>query len=127
MRFATCHKDRKHYAKNLCEICYHRSKKRKVKDASAEKSKNRSYIRRYGITTQQVIDMKNHQKNRCAICNGIKELHVDHHHDTDTVRGLLCGTCNRGIGSLGESVDTLLAAVKYLMYWANKYKGKPNV
>jgi hypothetical protein len=46
------------------------------------------------------------QENRCAICNkqsgetkGTK-LYVDHNHDTNKVRELLCAGCNTIVGAL---------------------------
>ncbi len=141
MRFAVCHKDREHYAKDLCRQCYNaarasilpkRVRKAAPKGSSMDKAtkervKNSALIRKYGITLKQYLEMKAKQKNRCAICNKVRSLNVDHHHDSNTVRGLLCGTCNRGIGSLQECTDILMAAVKYLLYWANKYKDKKHV
>lgn len=59
------------------------------------------------------------QGGRCAICGttdpGKRErFNVDHCHTTGYLRGLLCHGCNTGLGLLGDSVDTLLAAVAYL-------------
>ncbi|MHB8490618.1 MAG: endonuclease domain-containing protein [Solirubrobacteraceae bacterium] len=39
---------------------------------------------------------------------------VDHDHDTGRVRGLLCYSCNMGIGRLGDSEAGLLVAIEYL-------------
>lgn len=55
----------------------------------------------------------------CATCGvekpeTAKALAVDHDHDTGAVRGLLCANCNKGIGNLGDNVDTLIAAAAYL-------------
>lgn len=39
---------------------------------------------------------------------------VDHDHTTGQFRGILCNTCNRGIGLLGDDVDNLKRAITYL-------------
>lgn len=60
------------------------------------------------------------QDGRCAICGrpggGDKEksLDLDHHHRTFEVRGLLCGSCNRGLGLFADSIERLQSAIKYL-------------
>ena len=59
------------------------------------------------------------QKNACAICGRVDEangnsLALDHDHETNTIRGLLCMRCNTGIALLGEEPTVLLQAVKYL-------------
>lgn len=43
-----------------------------------------------------------------------KSLHLDHDHDTGEFRGWLCFTCNTAIGKLGDSIDGLMKAVRYL-------------
>jgi len=59
------------------------------------------------------------QGYKCAIC-GIdarelqRELSVDHSHDTDEVRGLLCGHCNIGLGNFRDDVELLSKAIEYL-------------
>lgn len=71
----------------------------------------------YGLTVAAYNQMVADQGGGCAICgkepNG-KNLVVDHDHSTNIVRGLLCGSCNRGIGLLQDSPDMLRAALAYL-------------
>lgn len=54
----------------------------------------------------------------CASCGAsradVGALHLDHCHDTDKVRGMLCHGCNVGIGYFGNSPDKLRAAIIYL-------------
>lgn len=59
------------------------------------------------------------QDYKCAIC-GIaaseltRELSVDHNHDTDEVRGLLCSHCNIGLGNFRDDAELLIKASEYL-------------
>ena len=70
---------------------------------------------RYNLTPEQVEEMKAKQDNRCAICT--KELvnhHIDHDHDTNKVRGLLCSSCNMALGLFKDNTYTMMCAVRYL-------------
>lgn len=79
---------------------------------------------RYGISEEIFTEMYNSQEGRCCICdkglgnmfldvNGLRPV-VDHCHKTGKVRGLLCNTCNSGIGMLEDSPKLLMKALKYL-------------
>ena len=83
----------------------------------------RALIRNYGITLEEYDRLFFLQSGRCAICGGeetstikgvVKRLSVDHCHDTGRIRGLLCNSCNRGIGLLKDSVEVLSSAIEYL-------------
>jgi hypothetical protein len=56
------------------------------------------------------------QDGRCAICGKTVEghLHIDHDHETNQPRGLLCSNCNVGIGLLQDSSKVAEAAAAYL-------------
>ena len=72
----------------------------------------------YGISLEAYEHMLASQSGLCAICKGPpmsgKTLHVDHDHETDVVRGLLCQRCNLAIGHFQDDTSVLLAAVNYL-------------
>jgi hypothetical protein len=71
--------------------------------------------RNYGLTIEQVEDMKSKQKGLCAICHTIpKHWHVDHCHNTGKVRGMLCGSCNMGLGLFHDDTQRLKDAAEYL-------------
>jgi len=71
--------------------------------------------RTYGITQQESDHMFFCQRGICAICDEpLTKPHVDHNHVTGKVRGLLCGPCNHGIGSLKDNTTILRNAITYL-------------
>jgi hypothetical protein len=81
---------------------------------------------KYGLSWSTYMNMYEKQDGRCAICK--KELdpiqmgkiksptvvNVDHDHETGEVRGLLCGTCNSGLGHFKDSEKLMLNAINYL-------------
>jgi hypothetical protein len=80
--------------------------------------------RRYGITEADYQRMLAAQDGRCAICRtneppkhkdgSPKRWHVDHDHLTGVVRGLLCRSCNNGLGHFRDSAHLLMAALTYV-------------
>ncbi len=75
--------------------------------------------RRYGISPADYEAMLARQGGVCAICGSRargsdRRLHVDHCHATGKVRGLLCFSCNSGLGHFADRRDWLQAADAYL-------------
>lgn len=57
------------------------------------------------------------QDATCPICDKALEAEdsaIDHNHETGEVRGILCKTCNRALGLLGDNPETLQRGVEYL-------------
>ncbi len=80
---------------------------------------NNDLLRDYKITVIEYQAILSKQDYRCACCKiHINEygqnFHVDHHHDSGKIRGLLCFNCNAGIGSLGDTIEGVLQAYNYL-------------
>ena len=50
----------------------------------------------------------------CAICGTQKDLHVDHCHTTNKVRGYLCSNHNKGVGLFQEDITFFHMAIDYL-------------
>jgi len=86
-------------------------KKRHVR--SVRKSQMKS---RYGITIEEYDEAFELQDGACAICMKPQKrrLSVDHDHATGNFRGLLCVSCNFGLGSFKEDQEILMAAIGYL-------------
>lgn len=79
------------------------------------------YLKRiYGITIKEYYKMLEDQGGGCAVCgktpgeNG-RRLAVDHDHETGEVRGLLCSSCNTGLGNFKDDPQLLESAMYYLM------------
>ena len=60
------------------------------------------------------------QNHQCLICGKRHEnkkherLYVDHNHQTDKIRGLLCHDCNVGLGNFKDDKILLQKAIDYL-------------
>lgn len=74
--------------------------------------------RRYGITQEDFNKILEQQQGACAICDtgaGEKPWHVDHDHSTGRVRGILCHSCNTGLGNFKDDPEVLRKALEYLV------------
>ena len=77
-------------------------------------------LHRYNITKEEAIEL--YDRPECDICqveltNG-RNLRgsrcIDHDHNTDEVRGVLCSGCNKGLGMFKDSKLIMSKAIKYL-------------
>lgn len=70
----------------------------------------------YGLTQEQYDALLEKQGGRCAIvgCESEGPLHVDHCHDSGTVRGLLCGGCNKALGFIRNNPIIATGLALYL-------------
>ena len=71
---------------------------------------------RYDLTPAEVVALVASQDGVCALCWVRQPEHVDHDHRSGEVRGILCFTCNTGMGNFGDSPARLLAAAGYLRF-----------
>ena len=63
---------------------------------------------------EKVYDANN---GLCAICGsppGKRKLQLDHCHASGKLRGLLCHSCNVGLGSFKDDKEVMLRAIRYL-------------
>jgi hypothetical protein len=75
--------------------------------------------RKYGITLDDYEAMAKRQDGLCALCQRrpIKRLCVDHCHDMQMLRLLLCDNCNRGLGYFGHNPALMRAGADYVEIW----------
>ena len=69
----------------------------------------------YRIRPDQYRSMLDAQQHRCKMCGSAfrSTPHIDHCHNSGRVRGLLCNTCNSGLGFI-ERAGFLDMAMTYL-------------
>lgn len=68
----------------------------------------------YGITPSEYLEMLNERQGKCDICGKVAHLTIDHCHKTNTIRGMLCPTCNMGLGLFKDNPLLLNQAIEYL-------------
>lgn len=68
----------------------------------------------YAMTVDELNQRRIKQEYKCAICLEPSKLVVDHCHRTKRVRGLLCNSCNLGLGLFKDNPKILESAIKYL-------------
>ena len=89
--------------------------------------KARQRNKKYGLEPHEYLVLLAQQNGACAICgepHGGRDLDVDHDHSTGNVRGLLCSRCNKGLGMFKDSLQSLAAAINYLV--KNSTAQQPN-
>jgi hypothetical protein len=83
------------------------------------------YLKKYKMTPQDYYNMLEEQKGVCAICGKpetrkhnvsgkLQRLSVDHCHNSNKVRSLLCAACNIGLGQFRDNIQSLESAISYL-------------
>ena len=97
--------------------------KERRKDIRYETDRRAHLKRKYKITEEDYKQMYEQQKGCCAICQKqieFRKLCVDHSHETNKVRGLLCKSCNLAIGSFKDDILLLENAINYLRRYENE-------
>lgn len=83
-----------------------------VKPESRVKSRVAYLMRTYGLSREDAEAIR--RDGLCAICGTDGPLHVDHCHESGLIRGMLCGLCNRGIGTFKDDPNLMRAAARYV-------------
>lgn len=86
---------------------------------------DRHRLRKYGMTGAQLDDLIARQGGQCPICGRAvsrDQCAIDHDHNCcpggttcgKCVRGVLCGSCNSGLGLFNDDMESLARALSYL-------------
>jgi hypothetical protein len=126
---SVCHLNEPHYAKGWCYACYRANREKVNREYANEKQRTyaarhpeqiraaqRKYL--YGIKPEEFLAKFVEQEGLCAVCHTREATDVDHsHNDSQQVRDLLCGLCNRGLGCLRDCAAIVRSAAEYLEKW----------
>lgn len=100
-----------------CRSC-HNARARETRTRLYGGGRHYHLVRRYGLSAAEVAALVDRQGGRCLIC--ARDLgdkpHVDHDHTTGRVRGVLCFSCNGGLGQFGDDARRVRTAAEYL-HW----------
>lgn len=98
-------------------------------EANRAAQRRHNLKKKYNLTSDEFTALAVSQGNACALCHRSHEetvmsdkrrtwrqsnLVVDHDHMTGAVRGLLCRSCNSGLGMLQDDTDLLARASEYV-------------
>jgi len=69
---------------------------------------------KYNITKEIYLEQLEKQDYSCYACDSFENLCIDHCHNTDKFRGILCNNCNISLGLLKDNTETLKKLINYL-------------
>jgi len=120
---ASCHPEKPHVAKGLCNACYrHMRYHAKWKSSNTERSrlwrnKNRD---KWRLWKKEAERRKRERKatrpraSSCEICARVCFTFFDHDHSTGQFRGWICEHCNKALGFVKDDPALLRKLAEYL-------------
>lgn len=98
-----CHKEPAVTGKTCCKVCL---EKKKLNQAGVMSNSNKDVY----------FEIFKSQEGKCKICKEpMTRPMLDHDHKTGEVRGLLCSSCNVGLGYFRDNSESLLRAADYVL------------
>jgi hypothetical protein len=100
-----------------------------LSDTWPRKERTNSKLREYNLPREKYWELFDEQGGVCAICESIGAPvaygHytpiIDHCHDTNRVRGLLCNRCNQPLGFAQDNPKRIVKMLEYTVS-RNQYK-----
>ena len=99
------------WRKNNIERIKRSEKLYKLAHPEGHKANSLKYA--YGATLEEYNKLMRRAKNKCEVCEKRsgklrqQKLNLDHNHATKKLRGILCGSCNRGLGYFKDNIILL--------------------
>lgn len=104
-----------------CKLCKQAEQRRNY---TTEKGRAQWLKRKFGLTPEAYQELLASVDHKCQICGADEgaskrnrkwtALSIDHVHESDEIRGVLCDRCNPGIGMFKDDPELLEAAAAYL-------------
>lgn len=117
---------KRYYKRNHTKILARRRNARLKNPLEHKQRQRASFLKRaYGLSVQEYDQRVADQNGLCAICKrppqkrkvkrGVaKRLCVDHDHNTNKVRSLLCANCNLVVGHIENNIELVPIMFQYL-------------
>ena len=105
--------------RHQCKACRNIYKKT-LETRKGDGLRRYNLYKKYKLTLQDYDQLLINQNFKCKICNNDsgatrwKKLVVDHCHISNSIRGLLCDKCNKGLGQFNDNITLLNNAINYL-------------
>jgi hypothetical protein len=106
-----------------CEYAQARQWRKDNSDKVKQYAQRYNIKKLYGAEYEDIVELYKLQNGKCMICeiekplhgaNPADTLHIDHDHITGQIRGLLCTSCNNGLGRFKDTPELLRKAADYL-------------
>lgn len=103
-----------------CQECRHKERDYEKEYAYRNKKRKQKYwedpdaARRAWEKSKYGVCKEDFQYSCCWICGSTQKLCIDHCHNSNEVRGLLCVRCNTALGMFGDNTVSLHRAIEYL-------------
>lgn len=86
-----------------------------LKNTKNKNKINHDILLDHSISENLYIKICQRHNKKCAICQVESDnLHLDHCHITNNIRGLLCMKCNFGLGLFYDKINYIKNAIEYL-------------
>src|ERR1035437_4788142 len=110
----------KEYQKEYNKNCQNTPQRKAYQNTPQYKIATRKHNlkRSFGMTQQEYTLLYNQQEGKCLGCDKhFPILSIDHCHQTNKIRGLLCQRCNLVIGNADDKVSTLRNLIEYIEHY----------
>jgi hypothetical protein len=106
-----------------CNACHSKLVDFRCTTCDVRRKKNENLMRNYRISLEVWEDIFSKQGNVCLICSkDSRRFVVDHDHECcpgkktcgRCIRGIICENCNKTLGLIKDSKETLINMIKYL-------------